>query len=223
VSGGTNLFKEKMNVNFGMTLNPYAINSKGETIDKFNIDNGGSLFRMTSANITLNYSLTNRNDKEKDKKNDSFNNQSLRNGGREDGLFGTANDFSDSRQKNTEKEDRFDGFYNAKLPWDIRLAYSLTYSNNNRENKITQSSLMVSGKFDISPKWGMGVSTGYDFVQKGVTYTQLNFDRDLLSWRMNFQWNPFGDRASWYFFIGISSSVLKDIKWDKRNLPDRRL
>ena len=223
VSGGTNLFKEKMNVNFGMTLNPYAINSKGDVIEKFNINNGGSLFRMTSANITLNYSLTNRNDKEKDKKSDSFSNQSLRNGGRDDGLFGTANDFSDSRQTNTEKEDRFDGFYNAKLPWDIRLAYSLTYSNNNRENKITQSSLMVSGKFDISPKWGMGVSTGYDFVQNGVTYTQLNFDRDLLSWRMNFQWNPFGDRASWYFFIGISSSVLKDIKWDKRNLPDRRL
>lgn len=223
VSGGTNLFKDKMNVNFGMTLNPYAINSKGQMIEKFNIDNGGSLFRMTSANITINYSLSNR-DPKKSKEQDSFNNPGLRNGGREDGLFGTSNDLSDQRRNNNEeKEDRFDGFYNAKLPWDLRLAYSLTYSNNNRENQISQNSLMVSGKFDITPKWSMGVSTGYDFVQKGVTYTQLTFDRDLLSWRMNFNWNPFGDRASWYFFIGVSSSMLKDIKWDKRSLPDKRL
>jgi hypothetical protein len=34
------------------------------------------------------------------------------------------------------------------------------------------------------------VSTGYDFVQNGVTYTQLRFERDLLSWRMDFNWTP---------------------------------
>lgn len=227
VSGGTNLFKDKMNVNFGMTLDPYAINNKGARINTFNINNGGSLFRMTSANITLNYSLTSQDlDGKGGKKQDSFNNQGLRNGGRADDLFGTTTDFSDRRQsqfKKDDEEDTFAGFYKLKIPWDLRLAYSLTYSNNNRENKITQNSLMVSGNVDITPKWKTGISTGYDFVQKGVTYTQIRFERDLLSWRMDFNWNPFGDRASWYFFIGISSSVLSDIKWDKRNLPDRSL
>ena len=82
---------------------------------------------------------------------------------------------------------------------------------------------MFSGDIDITPKWKAGVSSGYDFVQKGVTYTQLRFERNLLSWRMDFNWTPFGNQASWYFFIGISSSVLSDIKWDKRNVPDRRL
>lgn len=223
ISGGTNLFKDKMNVNFGMTLNPYAINNKGQMIDMLNINNGGSLFRMTSANMTVNYSLSNRNQKSDD---NSLNNRGLRNGGRADNLFGSTTDFSDRRNTQfgeEEKEDTFDGFYNAKLPWDLRLAYSMTYSNNNRESKITQSSLMFSGDIDITPKWKAGVSSGYDFVQNGVTYTQLRFQRDLLSWRMDFNWNPFGDRASWYFFIGISSSVLSDIKWDKRSLPDQRL
>ncbi|WP_371682995.1 putative LPS assembly protein LptD [Flavobacterium sp. H122] len=225
VSGGTNLFKEKLNINFGMTLNPYAVNTRGQMVDIFNINNGGSLFRMTSANLTLNYSLTSQELEGKpDQKN--LNNRGLRNGGRADDLFGTTTDFSD-RSKNQfdddEKEDSFAGFYKLKIPWDLRLAYSLTYSNNNRENKISQSSLMLSGNIDITPKWKAGVSTGYDFVQKGVTYTQLRFQRDLLSWRMDFNWNPFGDRASWYFFIGVNSSVLSDIKWDKRNLPDRRL
>ncbi|MES2811539.1 MAG: putative LPS assembly protein LptD [Bacteroidota bacterium] len=227
VSGGTNLFKDKMNVNFGMTLNPYAVNTKGQMVDVFNINNGGSLFRMTSANMTINYSLTSAElFGEKDKKQDSFNNKGLRNGGRGDDLFGTTTDFSDRRESQfgeDDEEDGFAGFYKLKIPWDLRLAYSLTYTNNNRENKISQSSLMMSGNIDITPKWKVGASSGYDFVQKGVTYTQLRFERDLLSWRMDFNWNPFGERASWYFFIGVSSSVLSDIKWDKRSLPDRRL
>ncbi|MCL9804524.1 LPS-assembly protein LptD [Flavobacterium amniphilum] len=223
VKSGIDLFENKMNMNFGASFNPYAINSNGDLTDIFNIDNNGSLFRMTRAYFNMNYSLTNRNQKVKD---NNFNNQGLRNGGRADNLFGTTTDFSDRRDSqfdDEEKEDKFDGFYNAKLPWDLRLAYSLTYSNGKRENKITQSSLMFSGDIDITPKWKAGVSSGYDFVQKGVTYTQLRFERDLLSWRMDFNWNPFGERASWYFFIGISSSVLSDIKWDKRSLPDRRL
>ncbi|MEO8515733.1 MAG: putative LPS assembly protein LptD [Flavobacterium sp.] len=227
ITGGTVLFKDKMNVNFGATLDPYAINSNGTTINVFNIDNGGSLFRLTRANMTLNYSLSNKNKKGgKENKDNSLNNNGLRNGGRSDDLFGTSTDFSDPRKSqfgDDDDDDKFAGFFNAKLPWDLKLAYSLTYSNTNRENEITNSSLMFSGNVDISPKWKAGISSGYDFVQKGVTYTQLRFERDLLSWRMDFNWNPYGTRASWYFFIGISSSVLSDIKWDKHNTIDRRL
>jgi hypothetical protein len=82
---------------------------------------------------------------------------------------------------------------------------------------------MVSMNTDLTPKWKIGVSTGYDFVQNGVTYTQLRFERDLMSWRMDFNWVPFGTNANWGFFIGIKSGVLSDIKWDKRSLPDRTL
>ncbi|MDQ5930780.1 MAG: hypothetical protein QG594_2569, partial [Bacteroidota bacterium] len=97
VSGGTQLFKNKMGVNFGATLDPYAINNSGNRISTFNIDNGGSLFRMTSANMTLNYSISSKdNDKEKDKDKDKNDSQTKRNGGREDDLFGTNNNFGDN-------------------------------------------------------------------------------------------------------------------------------
>lgn len=227
ITAGTTLLKDKMNVNFGATLNPYALNSANEVIDMWNIDNGGSLFRMTSANITVNYSLSNDMGKSGDRENKDS--QTARNGGREDDLFGQATDLSDSRNSmfDEDDEDTSDktegGFFNAKLPWDLRLAYSLTYSNDKRQNKITNSSLMVSGNMDITPRWKMGFSTGYDFVQNGVTFTQLRFERDLLSWRMDFNWVPFGDNTYWAFFIGIKSSVLSDIKWDKRQVPDRQL
>jgi hypothetical protein len=47
-----------MNVNFGATLDPYAIDNSGSRINIYNINNGGSLFRMTSANLTMNYSIS---------------------------------------------------------------------------------------------------------------------------------------------------------------------
>lgn len=226
VTAGTNLFKEKMNINFGATLDPYALNNAGTRINTYNIDNGGSLFRMTSANVTLNYSITSEDGKSGDGENKDS--QTARNGGREDDLFGQATDLSDRRKSmfdededNTKEDKSEGGFFNAKLPWDLRFAYSLTYANDRRERKIIGNSIMVSGNLDITPRWKMGFSSGYDFVQDGVTFTQLRFERDLLSWRMDFNWIPFGDNTSWGFFIGIKSSVLSDIKWDKRRVPDR--
>ena len=223
VSGGTQLFENKMNVNFGATLDPYAIDNSGKRINKFNIDNGGSLFRMTSSNMTINYSLSSSG---KEDKNKEKNTQSQRNGGREDDLFGTNKDLGDTRKSQFNDEDsdvvdKISEFFNSKLPWDMTFAYSLTYGNNNRENKIIGNSIMISANADITPKWKAGVSTGYDFVQNGVTFTQLRFERDLLSWRMDFNWSPFGNNANWGFFIGIKSGVLSDIKWDKRSVINR--
>lgn len=222
VSGGTQILKQKMNINFAATLDPYAINNSGQRINTWNIDNGGSLFRMTSANLTINYAFAS-SDGEGDKKNK----QGERNGGRGDDLFGTNTDLSDRRDSQFDdsggNNNVISDFFKYKLPWDLNLAYALTYSNNRREQKITGNSLMVSMNTDLTPKWKIGVSTGYDFVQKGVTFTQFRFERDLLSWRMDFNWVPFGDNAYWGFFIGIKSGVLSDIKWDKRSLPDRTL
>ncbi len=223
VSGGTQLFNDKMNVNFGTTLDPYAIDNSGKPINVFNINNGGSLFRMTSANMTLNYSISSK-DMEAQKK--DKNKQSQRNGGRDDDLFGrnTIDATRGKSQFDEEEdtgEDKISEFFASKLPWDMTFAYSLTYGNNNRESKITGNSIMISANADLTPKWKAGVSTGYDFVQNGVTYTQLRFERDLLSWRMDFNWQPFGDQANWSFFIGIKSGVLSDIKYDKRSASNR--
>ncbi len=223
ISGGTKLFKDKLNVNFATTLDPYAIDNSGRRIETYNVNNGGSLFRMTSSNMTLNYSLSNKDGDDNKKENT----QGLRNGGRGDDLFGTNTDFSDRRQSQFEENDNGENqiseFFNARLPWDMTLAYSLTYSNNNRENKIIGNSIMVSTNIDLTPRWKLGASSGYDFVLNGVTFTQLRFERDLLSWRMDFNWQPFGDNAFWGFFIGIKSGVLSDIKWEKRTIPDRQL
>ena len=225
MTGGTQLFKNKMNINFGATLDPYALDDNGVKIDKFNINNGGGLFRLTSANLTLNYSFSS-SDTEKSDKNEASINESVRNGGRDDDLFGRAMDFSDNRfnqEKEEEKEKKPNDLYNYKIPWSLRIAYAVNYNNSIGQSEISSHSLMFSGDIELSPKWSTGISTGYDFKNKGVTYTQLRFERDLLSWRMNFSWIPFSSNASWNFFIGIKSGMLNDIKYDKRRQRDKIL
>ncbi|MGE4346145.1 MAG: putative LPS assembly protein LptD [Flavobacteriaceae bacterium] len=222
MNAGTTLMEGKLNMNLIARLDPYALSNSNRRIDKFNIDNGGSLFRLAGANFTLNYSFSS---SDFEGRSSTGNNDiGARNGGREDDLFGS--DMESNRQNRSGKEDKntsnISDFYSIKIPWDLRLAYSVTYSNDFRQNEITSNSLMVSGNVDLSDKWKIGVSTGYDFVQKGITFTQLRFERDLLSWRMDFSWVPYGVNTHWGFFIGIKSSMLQDIKWEKRKTPDPR-
>ncbi|WP_299336739.1 putative LPS assembly protein LptD [uncultured Psychroserpens sp.] len=230
VSGGTTLLKDKMNVNFGMVLDPYALDNNNRKINTFNIDNGGSLFRLTSASLNISYSLSNKtfdgSGGTDDDQQDAGIQESLRSGGRADDLFGRPQDFADQRLTDDDKKDSEDTsseFYNYKIPWNLRLAYAVNYTNSARQNAISNNSLMFSGDVELSPRWSVGVSSGYDFANKGFTQTQFRFERDLLSWRMNFSWVPFGPFNSWNFFIGIKSSLLKDLKYDKRRQRDQQL
>jgi len=228
MSSGMTFLDDKLNINVGATFDPYAIDDNGVRINKFY----SGLFRMTSANINMGFTIASKNSKDVNKQSDNS-----RSGGRRDDLFGRAEDFADSsfdlpdeQEQGNDIEDENEGdknsnekFYNNQIPWDLRLAHSLTYNNNYGQKEISNNSLMFSGNISLSRKWKIGGSSGYDFKNKGITYTQLRFERDLDSWKMNFNWVPFSTRASWYFFIGIKSDLLSDLKYDKRRLPDRNL
>ncbi len=222
VTGGIDLAKG-LSLNTGATFDPYALDENNTRINVYNIKNGGGLLRLTSANLSTQYSLN--NDTFKRGQSDEQINESVSGGGRADDLFGVSQDFSNSNQfeEDEEQEDINLERYIYKLPWSINLAYSLTYNNSRGQNDFSTNSLMISSNFSLTPKWKVGVSSGYDFKQKGFTYTQLRFDRDLDSWRLNFSWVPFSQRASWNFFIGIKSGLLSDLKYEKRSEPDRAL
>ncbi|MDN3667064.1 putative LPS assembly protein LptD [Algibacter miyuki] len=225
MSGGTQLFDNKLSLNFGATLDPYALDNNNNRIEKFNIDNGGSLFRLTSANMTASWSLSSDNNKKKDSNDDDRNrDENLRGGGRDDDMFGVSQDFSNEQMKEDKKdEETKTALYNYKLPWSLRLAYAVNYANTTRQNEISSHSLMFSGDIQLSDKWSIGASSGYDLKNNDFTSTQLRFERDLLSWRMNFSWVPFGTYTSWNFFIGIKSSMLQDLKYEKRKSADTQL
>ncbi|MCO4821734.1 MAG: LPS-assembly protein LptD [Flavobacteriaceae bacterium] len=228
VTGGTQIFNSKMSINFGATLDPYALDSNNNLIDKFNINNGGSLFRLTSANMTMNYSFSSKggNDKSKNQRDEAAMEESIQSGGRADDLFGKPEDFANQTLNDADRESDSkipSELYKYKIPWSIRLAYAVNYTNTRRQNEISSHSLMFSGDIQLSPRWSVGGSSGYDLKNNGITYTTLRFERDLKSWRMNFTWVPFSSQKSWNFFIGIKSSILQDLKYDKRRQQDKQL
>ena len=217
LSGGTEIIKN-VPINFSATLDPYAIDNNGTRINTFNINNGGGLFRLTSARVNTGFSIDSemfkkgggKKKEEPEKKEPDYGANPFELQGARDGEPHFKKDEEDSG-------DTENPIYASKIPWDMRLTYVATYSNSNRQNEITNHSLMFSGNVQLSPKWEVGFNSGYDIKNKGFADTRLNFKRDLDSFRLSFDWTPFGRFERWYFFIGIKSSILSDLKWENRS------
>ncbi|WP_334057577.1 putative LPS assembly protein LptD [Polaribacter sp. P097] len=224
-SAGTRLFKDKLAVNFNGSLDPYQVNENGVRIDKFN----PGIFRLSNANLTANYSISSK-DFEKDSKNKSANQESRNGNG--------ANNPPDTMGADIDPTNRFGRqdandvgggtketeLYNSKIPWTLNLVYAATYRNNGVDpGEIGVHTLGFSGNIELSPKWKVGYSSGYDVKNGAFSFSRFNFTRDLDSWQFNFNWVPFGSNSSYTFFIGVKSSTLADLKWDKNKPPDRLL
>ena len=208
INAGTRFFKDKLSINFGATLDPYQIDGNGNRINKIN----NKIFRLTNANLSANVNFSSKDFEKQEKKTTNNTNQNQ---------FGGSSKNTKDKSNNDVKETKL---YNATIPWNINIAYTISYSNYGIINsEIGSNSLMFNGDLELSPKWNVRYSSGYDFKNKGFSYTRLGFTRDLDSWSFNFDWSPFGTNKSYYFRIGVNSSMLSDLKWDKRNLPDRLL
>ena len=193
--GGTRLFNNNLDLKFNGTFDPYAINKNGRRINKFEIDQSGKLVRMTNLSVSLGTSLS----------------SSLAN-------LGSSDEFDDDTISDKQKEDiSTQGYYNYfDIPWNINVDYSLGYTNNGLEEpKITQT-LRLSGNLKLTKNWKMNVSSGYDFENKELTYTKMGIYRDLHCWEMKLDFVPFGNRKYYSFQINVKSSVLKDLKYQKK-------
>jgi hypothetical protein len=229
-SAGTRLFKDKLAINLSGSMDPYKIVASGNgspiRIDEFNDTFLG--LRLTNANLTANYSISsedfkkNKKGNDKQKKQDPNNSQDII--GADINPANRLGERNSTNNNNKHDEDKTTELYHAEIPWSINLAYSTGYQNNGLDGgDISVNSIMFSGNLELSPKWKLGYSSGYDVKNGAFTFSRFNFARDLDSWNFNFNWVPFGTNSSYTFFIGVKSSVLSDLKWDKNKPPDRRL
>ncbi len=210
---------QKLNLNLNATLDPYAITAGGRRINMFNINNGGSLFRLTTAGLTASFNVSNETfSKKKDGQKDTNTNA---NSG--DNQFGDDLRSNKKSTKSNKRKVKKVKLYHLKIPWKLNLNYNLGYSNRNRENEFNRNTIRFNGNVELTPKWNVNISSGYDIKDNGLSYTTLGFARDLDSWRMTFNWTPLGNRSTYYFFIGVKASALSDLKYDQHKVPDKRL
>ena len=103
VTGSIDLAKG-LTLNTGATFDPYALDENNTRINVFNVKNGGGLLRLTSANLSTQYTLNNNTFKRGQSEEQI--NESVSGGGRADDLFGVSQDFSNSNQYEEKKKNK---------------------------------------------------------------------------------------------------------------------
>jgi hypothetical protein len=110
-----------------------------------------------------------------------------------------------------------DLYVDFNIPWNLAIGYVLNYQRIGFAEATTTTSLTLSGDLSISEKWKITFSSGYDFINKGITYSMLTLNRDLHCWQMSFNVVPFGTLKSYFFTLSAKSSILQDLKVNKRS------
>ena len=123
--------------------------------------------------------------------------------------------FSFSGGKNEESFNNWQDYIDFDIPWNLSVDYNFNYNKFSIANAFNQS-LNFNGNINLTPKWKLGFNSGYDFINKDLTYTSLDIYRDLHCWEMRFKWIPFGNHQSYNFTIRVKASVLQDLKWEKK-------
>ena len=217
VNGRTTLFK-KLGINYSSTWDLYAADSLGRRINRFEVVDNGRLFRKTGSSwrFSLSYSF-NQNDLKKLK--GERGSQDLRNeineNARQSGMF-------DPDELN-EILGNPNGYIDWMTPWSLSLSYNLTYTNSiayaafmGIATNTVVHTIGLNGDISITPKWKVTFSTGWDFVNNNITYTNISVYRDLHCWEMRFNWIPIGSYKSWNFTINVKAQALKDLKYEKK-------
>ncbi len=84
------------------------------------------------------------------------------------------------------------------------------------DSKITQN-LSFSGNIRPTPNWNFSFSASYNFDTKRLAYMNCNISRDLHCFTMTASFVPLGPYKSYNFHIAVKSSLLSDLKYDKRS------
>jgi hypothetical protein len=195
IAGRTNIYKN-LNMNMNAVLDPYMVDTTAGRIIRYNTlvyDSLGKIGRLTSLTLALNLSFT---------------------GGDKHNSRKTTSKYA-TREELDAIYSQIDDYVDFNVPWSLNVNYNFIINRPAYIATITNS-LTFSGDVKLTNKWKIGVRSGYDIVQKQLTYTSVDIYRDLHCWEMRFNVIPFGPRQSYRFDINVKSSVLQDLKLTRR-------
>jgi len=200
-SGRTALFKQKMGINFYGLLDPYRVDSTGNRIDRFTISNG-RLARLTSFGLSTDFSLNSTAIKSRN------NNLNKIEAGKQNLTLQQQDELNAiSRDPNA--------FVDFNVPWNISASYSFNYSKNGLK-AVVSNTLNFFGDFNVTPKWKVQYTSGYDFQRNDLSLTTFSIYRDLHCWDLSFRWSPIGTYKFYSVDLRVKASILQDLKLSKR-------
>ncbi len=195
--------------------NPVRVNKPRWTVGK-------GIGRLSSTGTSFSYTFNNDTFKKKDKDSDSKNTQQQRQ--QPNALPTDPNSGDEEEEAPGDSDVQFgpDGYSIWEIPWSLSINYSVNYGYGTFNKKkmeyngrFTQN-LSLSGNINLTKNWSFNFSASYDFNAKKIAYMNCNVTRDMHCWSMSASFVPVGPYKSYNFPISVKSSLLQDLKYDKR-------
>lgn len=187
----------------------------------------GKFPRLMRTGTSFSYTLNNDTFRRKGKANNKGKNSS--NGGESEGFdenegYEDQDFYNRGGPGNVDTDVELDnGYVKWECPWSLSLNYSISYGygsfnyeHMNYNSKITQN-LSLSGNIRPTANWNFSFTASYDFEAKKLAYMNCNISRNLHCFQMRASFVPVGPYKSYNFHISVSSSLLSDLKYDKRS------
>ncbi|WP_316815046.1 putative LPS assembly protein LptD [Pedobacter nyackensis] len=211
---GRSQFTDKLGINYYGTLDPYLYKDSTNSItgrrqrvlvDKYTWTQG-KLPRLTNFGFSFSYSLNPEALKKKNDTEDKLKEQK------------NAGAITPEQAEALARVSRDpNAFVDFNIPWNFAFSYTFNYSTDRvGENEQITNTLNFNGDANITPKWKVTFSSGWDFKRKTLSQTNFSIYRDLHCWDMAFTWVPFGFYQSYSVDIKVKASILQDLKLSKR-------
>lgn len=203
----------------------YQLNEYGNPV-RVNIPRwevGKGLGRLSSTGTSFSYTFNNDTFKRK-KKEGSSPAEDENNTSTDADAAATENESrSPFSKKKGEVATDADGYMKWTVPWNLTVNYSVSYGYGafdkeklEYKGKITQN-LSFSGNIRPTKNWNFGFSASYNFDTGKIAYMNCNISRDLHCFSMRASFVPVGPYKSYNFHIAVKSSMLSDLKYQKRS------
>ena len=202
-----------INITGSATLNPYLTDSMGYQKNIYawnNPDGKFSLGKITTGNIAISASFKSKPKDQKkadEEKKAEADNQSQ--------IPMTMEE--EQAQLNYIRSHAAE-FADFNIAWSLNISYSLSFTNTirlpsyNGYQTIINSGLNLSGDFNLTEKWKVGLTTFYDVKQMQINSLQASLSRDLHCWQMSISITPIGLYRSFNITISPKSAILRDLR-----------
>ncbi len=197
---------EKVNITASASMDPYKIDQRGYRINEYAWSGGGkSLGRLTSGNIAISTSFTSKKAEEAKQVQDDLASAEM-----------PITLEEQQAQLNYIRNNPAE-FADFNIPWSVNLSYSLSFSRTVKRDYSgfetqVNSSVNVSGDFNLTPKWKMGANTFYDFKNASIQQLTMFLSRELHCWQLGINITPVGLYRSFNITINPKSGILRDLK-----------
>ncbi|MCG7858369.1 LPS-assembly protein LptD [Flavihumibacter sediminis] len=197
---------EKVNITASASMDPYKIDQRGYRINEYAWSGGGkSLGRLTSGNIAISTSFTSKKAEEAKQVQDELASAEM-----------PITLEEQQAQLNYIRNNPAE-FADFNIPWSVNLSYSLSFSRTVKRDYSgfetqVNSSVNVSGDFNLTPKWKMGANTFYDFKNASIQQLTMFLSRELHCWQLGINITPVGLYRSFNITINPKSGILRDLK-----------